>query len=180
MLGGLVREGCTDLLAHLHEEACSPGRARVGPLSALTPACYHSDPNFPLRGDINQSQEWLFCVPSLCQGLGYGGMHTTNLLCTADSLWGEERSRSKRLSRGGRVPSEPTAGLQGRRSRQARLFRGSGPQAAQRCSLHGDHHSAASGGAGEADATGPGGSSSRPPPAWPSLPPSPGQVALWP
>lgn len=111
--GGLVREGCTDLLAHLHEEAFSPGRARAGPPSALTPACYHSDPNFPLRGDINQSQERLFCVPSLCQGLGYGGMNMTNLLCTADSLWGEECSRSKRLNCGGRVPSEPTAGTAG-------------------------------------------------------------------
>lgn len=67
--GGLVREGCTDLLAHLHEKACSPRRARVGPPSALTPACYHSDPNFPLLGDINQSRERLLSACAKALGM---------------------------------------------------------------------------------------------------------------
>lgn len=57
-----------------------------------------------------------FLRPSLCQVLGYDEMNKTNLLCTADNLWEEERSRSKQLNRGGRVPSEPRAqGLQGSR-----------------------------------------------------------------
>lgn len=113
-----------------------------------------------------------FLRPSLCQVLGYDEMNKTNLLCVADNLWEEERSRSKQLNCGGHVPSEPIAqGLQASRPVRPGGSRSQDLGAAQHHSLHGDHHLAASGVAGEADATKRGGSLAVPlPPCRVSLP----------